>query len=153
MHIYHLLKEETPRLLEIIEDVYKEIGNMHHYLECKINESTLKQNEGKEDKTFPVNVNLHNNCPTPTYNQIVFRLLPEGIYILWMLPSKKCLKSLQDGQLEDIPDSMRPVMGWCHMFNHGLLQKIAKNLAKVSPEALMLVELSKPFHKRETKTS
>lgn len=153
MHIYQLLKEETPRLLQIMEDIYKDIGQMHHYVACTINESTLKQNADKEDKTLPVNVTLHNNCPTPSYNQIVFRLLPDGIYILWILPSKKYLKSLQDGQLENIPESMIPVMGWCHMFNHGLLQKIAKNLSKVAPESLMLIELSKLFHKRETKTS
>jgi hypothetical protein len=153
MHIYHLIQAETPRLVELIEEVYKEIGHMHHYLECKINESTIKKQQDQEDKTFPVHMTLHNNCPTPSYNQIVFRLLPEGIYILWMLPSKKMLKTLQDGQLEEIPDSMRQLIGWCHMFNHGLLQKIAKNLTKVSPEALMLVELSKPFHKRETKMS
>ncbi len=156
MYMYQMLKNETPELLKTIQEVYKDTGNVHYYLECRINERDIKKQEHDESKMFPVKMLVHDKCPEPTFNQIVFRLLAHEIRVLWILPSKKVLKSIEDKDeecLKFFPENQPWALGWCYMFNGGSLQKMAKNLRKISIESLMLVELSKPFHKREIKAS
>jgi hypothetical protein len=68
-------------------------------------------------------------CPTPDWDQVVYRYDYKGEYIefLWVVPDKDSCKLMTDRALE-IPDEQRELLQFVLNFSDGTLLRIAKKL-------------------------
>lgn len=82
-------------------------------------------------------------CPTPTYDQTVYRVDTEGIHFLWHVPATYVAKQMYKDMLF-IPDEEKELLGYVIDFFNGSLDDLCRkeNNEKVSDQPIVLALLN-----------
>lgn len=155
MYIYQVLGNEHKRLIDAIEKAYKQISHIatNFYLEVRIDPNEEWNPIEKKESNVEVKLSIYEKCPPPTHNQILLRLVHYQTNILWVIPSSKSVRKIIENDpiyLEFLSHMKNEVtlINLCWQFDKGYLNKVARELRKVSGDALTFLDETLVLHTR-----